>query len=160
MCSRSSFSSRRRSTHYPDFDRRLRNRSTRPTSRFRADRLRFRERTFFRYDISFEGCWCSHQLTFCVSDPWAAPAPKPPVAPQPRLSTTPRVTSPLTSPRPASVARSITPSDSGKADVTSSPAAHSTAGMSKEEKATEMARRKEERKQVGTFRFGALQNVI
>ena len=29
-----------------------------------------------------------------MSDPWAAPAPKPPVAPKPRLSTSPRVTSP------------------------------------------------------------------
>nr|VWP01486.1 ESCRT-II complex subunit VPS22 [Ganoderma boninense] len=79
-------------------------------------------------------------------DLWSAPAPKPPVAPQPRLST-PRVASPLASPRPASIARSITPSDSGKADAATSPAAHSTAGMSKEEKAAEMARRKEERKQ-------------
>ncbi|TBU30194.1 armadillo-type protein [Dichomitus squalens] len=87
-------------------------------------------------------------------DPWSAPAPaapppKPLVAPQPRLSTAPRMVSPLTSPRPASAARSITPSDSGKADAASpaGPSAPSTAGMSKEEKAAEMARRKEERKQ-------------
>ncbi|PIL34056.1 hypothetical protein GSI_03765 [Ganoderma sinense ZZ0214-1] len=82
-----------------------------------------------------------------LPDPWAAPAPKSPVAPQPLLSTVPRVTSPLASPRPASIARSITPSDSGKADAATTPAALSTAGMSKEEKAAEMARRKEERKQ-------------
>ncbi|KAI1791247.1 armadillo-type protein [Ganoderma leucocontextum] len=77
-------------------------------------------------------------------DPWSAPATKPPVAPQPRLST---VVSPLASPRPVSIARSITPSDSGKPETVSTPSATSTAGMSKEEKAAEMARRKEERKQ-------------
>ncbi|KAH9940496.1 uncharacterized protein BXZ73DRAFT_42907 [Epithele typhae] len=84
-------------------------------------------------------------------DPWASSAPlqKTQVsisAPQPqRYSSVPRVSSPLSPPRPTSTARSPTPSDS--ADVSTSPATNSTAGMSKEEKAAEMARRKEERRQ-------------
>jgi len=52
----------------------------------------------------------------------------------------------------STLARSPTPSDSGRAspatqDRTPTPSQTSTAGMSKEEKAAEMARRKEERKQ-------------
>ncbi|OSD01310.1 ARM repeat-containing protein [Trametes coccinea BRFM310] len=95
-----------------------------------------------------------------TADPWAAPAsnnapssnewgsPHATLAPQPsRTSSGPRmgISTPLASPRPSSIARSPTPSDSGKAEPAST--SHSTAGMSKEEKAAEMARRKEERRQ-------------
>ncbi|KAI0915763.1 hypothetical protein AcV5_003595 [Taiwanofungus camphoratus] len=62
------------------------------------------------------------------------------------------VHSPPPTSRLSSYARSPTPSDSGRASPTTqnrgaSPAPPSTAGMTKEEKAAEMARRKEERKQ-------------
>ncbi|KAI0743379.1 ARM repeat-containing protein [Daedaleopsis nitida] len=78
-------------------------------------------------------------------DPWAAPAvaPKAPIAPQPKrpiATHRPSIPSPLASPRPLS----STPSESGKAEPVPT---HSTTGMSKEEKAAEMARRKEERRQ-------------
>ncbi|RPD63710.1 ARM repeat-containing protein [Lentinus tigrinus ALCF2SS1-6] len=89
-----------------------------------------------------------------VADPWdvPAPAPKPPVAPQPTRPTTahrPAVHSPLAHPRPASSTRSVTPSESKPEAAHAHPVstAHSTAGMTKEEKAAELARRKEERRQ-------------
>ncbi|RDX48021.1 ARM repeat-containing protein [Lentinus brumalis] len=81
-----------------------------------------------------------------VADSWDT-IPKPPVAPQPTRPTPahrPSVPSPLASPRPGSGTRSITPSEK-KAEAAYP--ASSTAGMTKEEKAAEMARRKEERRQ-------------
>ncbi|CDO75531.1 hypothetical protein BN946_scf184871.g12 [Trametes cinnabarina] len=79
-------------------------------------------------------------------------SPQATLAPQPSRTTSsnprPGASSPLASPQPSSIARSPTPSDNGKAE---SPAlvatSHSTVGLSKEEKAAEMAKRKEERRQ-------------
>ncbi|KAL1942784.1 hypothetical protein VTO73DRAFT_5024 [Trametes versicolor] len=93
-------------------------------------------------------------------DPWAAPAPVKPhsssewgslhttLAPKPSRTSSSRVgvSSPLASPRPSSIARSPTPSDGGKGETAPAAPPHSTAGMSKEDKAAEMARRKEERR--------------
>jgi hypothetical protein len=107
-------------------------------------------------------------------DPWAAfedPAPPPVPIPVTEL-TSPPVPSPPTSvvapvrtlaaqaahsPRvsshsPSSSPRlSHAPSERAKSLVASPPSVPSTAGMTKEEKAAEMARRKEERKQVCHF---------
>jgi hypothetical protein len=107
-------------------------------------------------------------------DPWAAfedPAPPPVPIPVTEL-TSPPVPSPPTSvvapvrtlaaqaahsPRvsshsPSSSPRlSHAPSERAKSLVASPPSVPSTAGMTKEEKAAEMARRKEERKQVFHF---------
>ncbi|KAI0717280.1 hypothetical protein C8T65DRAFT_726309 [Cerioporus squamosus] len=87
-----------------------------------------------------------------VADPWdtQAPASNPPIAPKPTRPTPahrPSVPSPLASPRPGSGARSITPSENKGEAAHPASAGHSTTGMSKEEKAAEMARRKEERRQ-------------
>lgn len=74
-------------------------------------------------------------------------------SPRPVQMGTSRLSSPLASPS-LGVARSTTPSesDAGERAAPQKAVATSTIGMTKEEKAAEMARRKEERRQVrGTY---------
>lgn len=88
-----------------------------------------------------------------LSNDWGAisPAATIPIH-QPKGRVPSRALSPSSNRLSTFSARSPTPSDSGRAspavpEKTTSPPQHSTVGMSKEEKAAEMARRKEERKQ-------------
>ncbi|KAI8975880.1 hypothetical protein BD414DRAFT_171788 [Trametes punicea] len=96
------------------------------------------------------GSWAAPTSTKpSACNEWGSPPPT--LAPQASRASTSSRSGPsatLASPRPSSILRSPTPSDSGKIEATP-PASttHSMAGMTKEEKAAEMARRKEERRQ-------------
>ncbi|OCH90251.1 ARM repeat-containing protein [Obba rivulosa] len=72
---------------------------------------------------------------------------KPLHSPRPVYLNTPRSPSPLIANRNSRQPRSATPSESDAGEHTAPQKAVSTAGMTKEEKAAEMARRKEERRQ-------------